>query len=301
MQTMHGEEKGSTMTGKIKNERKKRKQQNILFRILFLLALAVFLYAAVRLIMYGITYWRGSHEYKGLQKYISEQPKSEDSTEAEEEFSVDFAGLKALNPDCIGWIRFENIDISYPIMQGEDNEYYLKHTFEGQEVTAASIFMDVNNHPDFTDQNTFIYGHNMKDKTMFGKLNDYKEEEFYKENPYFYIYTPDYTYRYDIFSCYLARVDNNLDFYTQFASEEQFGEFLEGVKAQSAYDTGVEVTSEDKVVTLMTCNRAGYDYRFLVHAVQTEAIPTNEALQENAAAESDTESTEVSAGQEASE
>lgn len=169
------------MTGKIKNERKKKKQQNILFRILFLLALAVFLYAAVRLILYGITYWKGSHEYKGLQKYVSEQPKDEISTEENGEFTVDFSGLKELNPDCIGWIRFENINISYPIMQGEDNEYYLKHTFEGQAVTAASIFMDANNHADFSDQNTFIYGHNMKDKTMFGKLNDYKDEEFYKE------------------------------------------------------------------------------------------------------------------------
>ena len=176
------------MAGKIKNERKKKKQQNILFRILFLLALAVFLYAAVRLILYGITYWKGSHEYKGLQKYVSEQPKDESSTEENGEFTVDFSGLKELNPDCIGWIRFENIDISYPIMQGEDNEYYLKHTFEGQAVTAASIFMDANNHADFSDQNTFIYGHNMKDKTMFGKLNNYKDEEFYKENPYFYIY-----------------------------------------------------------------------------------------------------------------
>ena len=199
--------------------------------------------------------------------------------------------LKELNPDCIGWIRFENIDISYPIMQGEDNEYYLKHTFEGQAVTAASIFMDANNHADFSDQNTFIYGHNMKDKTMFGKLNNYKDEEFYKENPYFYIYTQDYTYRYDIFSCYLARVDNEVDFYTQFASDEQFQEFLDGVKAQSAYDTGVEVTPEDKVITLMTCNKAGYDYRFLVHAVQTEAVPNGDVApaEENAGTESEAE------------
>lgn len=107
------------------------------------------MYAAVRLILYGITYWKGSHEYKGLQKYVSEQPKDEISTEENGEFTVDFSGLKELNPDCIGWIRFENINISYPIMQGEDNEYYLKHTFEGQAVTAASIFMDANNHADF--------------------------------------------------------------------------------------------------------------------------------------------------------
>ena len=288
------------MTGKIKNERKKKKQQNILFRILFLLALAVFLYAAVRLILYGITYWKGSHEYKGLQKYVSEQPKDEISTEENGEFTADkiresfgisWENLRKINPEVAAWITIPGADISYPVVQGIDDEYYLKHTFEGQAVTAASIFMDANNHADFSDQNTFIYGHNMKDKTMFGKLNNYKDEEFYKENPYFYIYTPDYTYRYDIFSCYLARVDNEVDFYTQFASDEQFQEFLDSVKAQSAYDTGVEVTPEDKVITLMTCNKAGYDYRFLVHAVQTEAVPNGDVApaEENAGTESEAE------------
>lgn len=249
------------------------------YRIIFLVALVVFIFAAVKLIQYGLAYYKGSSEYKGLQQYITGADTNEVSTEDEEvkEFSVDFDALQELNKDCVGWIRFDNIDISYPIMQGTDNDYYLTHTFEGQAVTAASIFMDFNNTPDFTDQNTFIYGHNMKDKTMFGKLNNYKDEEYYKENPYFYIYTPEYTYRYDIFSCYLADVENEADsFYTQFGSLDAFQSFIDNVKERSEYDTGVEVTAEDHVITLMTCNKAGYEYRFLVHAVQTEAIPVEQ-------------------------
>lgn len=243
------------------------------------------------------TYEQAEQIYIRRKTEISEMPQDkEEKTEKRQKtmtapITVDFTALRKQNPDVTGWLYIPSIELSYPVMQGEDNEYYLKHTFEGQAVTAASIFMDANNHADFSDQNTFIYGHNMKDKTMFGKLNNYKDEEFYKENPYFYIYTPDYTYRYDIFSCYLARVDNEVDFYTQFASDEHFQEFLDGVKAQSAYDTGVEVTPEDKVITLMTCNKAGYDYRFLVHAVQTEAVPNGDVApaEENAGTESEAE------------
>ena len=253
------------MTGKIKNERKKKKQQNILFRILFLLALAVFLYAAVRLILYGITYWKGSHEYKGLQKYVREQPKDESSTEENGEFTVDFSGLKELNPDCIGWIRFENIDISYPIMQGEDNEYYLKHTFEGQAVTAASIFMDANNHADFSDQNTFIYGHNMKNGSMFGKLKQMYESEKYKDSKYLWICTPNGKYRYEIFSMQYAKVGS--DVYTLFsAHDEQFEAYVKKMAKQSKVDMkALGLGKDDYVVTLSTCT-SDESVRFVVQA-----------------------------------
>ena len=253
------------MTGKIKNERKKKKQQNILFRILFLLALAVFLYAAVRLILYGITYWKGSHEYKGLQKYVSEQPKDEISTEENGEFTVDFSGLKELIPDCIGWIRFENIDISYPIMQGEDNEYYLKHTFEGQAVTAASIFMDANNHADFSDQNTFIYGHNMKNGSMFGKLKQMYESEKYKDSKYLWICTPNGKYRYEIFSMQYAKVGS--DVYTLFsAHDEQFEAYVKKMAKQSKVDMkALGLGKDDYVVTLSTCT-SDESVRFVVQA-----------------------------------
>ena len=198
------------MTGKIKNERKKKKQQNILFRILFLLALAVFLYAAVRLILYGITYWKGSHEYKGLQKYVREQPKDESSTEENGEFTVDFSGLKELNPDCIGWIRFENIDISYPIMQGEDNEYYLKHTFKKTEHVAGSIFLDKDNSPDFSNRKSILYGHNMKDGSMFQGLHKYESESYLQEHNKVYLYLPDgEALTYTVIKCGYVKADSD--------------------------------------------------------------------------------------------
>lgn len=248
------------------------------FRIVFIIALVVFVVAAAMLIHYFILYHKGSSEYEGLQQYVTiDQGESVEDTETQEDtLSVDFAKLQALNPDCVGWIYFENLDISYPIMQGEDNEYYLKHTFEGQQVTAASIFMDYQNASDFSDENTFIYGHNMKDKTMFGKLNGYADKDFYQENPCFYIYTPEKIYRYDIFSCYLGAVADEENFSLSFSSEEEFQEYLDWITAKAAYDTGVEVTTDDRIVSLMTCNSAGHEYRYFVHGVLSETIAGSE-------------------------
>ena len=253
--------------------------------IIFVAAIVVFVVSAVKLAGIGWNYYSSDKEYKELRGYVKENTKSDmqaatDTSESAKtaesigEFTVDFAGLKKENPDCVGWIRFPGLDINYPIMHGKDNEYYLKHTFDGSTLTAASIFTDFSNKSDFTDDNTFIYGHNMKNKSMFGRLNDYKEENFYKENPGFYIYTPDYTYYYTIFSCYLAAVEGEADsFDISFASSETYAKYQKTVKERSTYDTGVAVDGSKKMVTLMTCNKAGYDYRFLVHAVQTEAIP----------------------------
>ncbi|MGN0342234.1 MAG: class B sortase [Roseburia sp.] len=255
--------------------KKKATATDWVFRIIFVIALIVFIVAAGMLIHYFVLYHRGSSEYKGLQQYVSAD-QSEDTETGDETLTIDFDALQALNPDCIGWIYFENLDISYPIMQGEDNEYYLEHTFEGQQVTAASIFMDYQNAADFSDENTFIYGHNMKDKTMFGKLNGYSEEDFYLENPCFYIYTPDYIYRYDIFSCYLGAVAQEEIFSLSFGSQEEYQAYLDLIQRKAAYDTGVEVTTEDRIVTLMTCNMAGHDYRFFVHGVLAEATAVSE-------------------------
>lgn len=257
-----------------------KNKETIVFHIIFIIALVVFIVAAVELAKIGLNYYNGDKEYNNIARtYVKEETESEEAisdTEMieDEVFRVDFKALKTDNPDTIGWIRFKNINISYPIMQGEDNDYYLYHTFSGAELTAASIFMDYSNTSDFTDQNTFIYGHNMKNKSMFGNLNNYAKEEYYQENPSFWIYTPDYTYRYDIFSCYLAGVgEQENSFQIGFASAEDYQSYIDAVKERSAYDTGVAVDTVDKIVTLMTCNKAGHAYRFLVHAVQAEAIP----------------------------
>lgn len=260
--------------------KKKATVQDWLYRIVFVIALAVFLVAAAMLIYYFVLYRKGSSEYEDLQQYVTivdsgESIEDTESTE-QEPFRVDFDALQAKNPDCVAWIYFENLGISYPVMQGEDNDYYLTHTFEGQQVTAASIFMDYRNAADFTDDNTFVYGHNMKDKTMFGKLRGYTDKGFYEENPCFYIYKPDYIYRYDIFSCYLGAVEEEELFSLSFDTKEDYQAYLDRIGWKAAYDTGVEVTADDRIVTLMTCHTAGHEYRYFVHGVLADIQPVTE-------------------------
>lgn len=177
------------------------------------------------------------------------------------------ASLMEINPDTIGWIKFENPDISYPIMQAEDNNYYLRRSFSGEKKSAGSIFMEAINHCDFQDAHTIIYGHNMRNLTMFGQLKYYKEEEFYQGNEFFTIYTDEETYTYQIFAYY--DVTETSDVYTVwYTADENFEAAVAEMLEKSYYDTGVEVTAADKILTLSTCSTEGN--RFVIHAKRVE-------------------------------
>lgn len=211
-------------------------------------------------------YHQSNEEYSEIEKEVTR--------DTEKGYTIDFSALQLQNPDCIGWIRFDHLDINYPIMQGDDNDYYLHHTFNRSYLYAGSIFMDYQNKSDFSDMNTFIFGHNMKNDSMFGLLGNFKDEETFRENPYFWIYTPQAAYRYDIFSCFVADADENT--YTVYHGEgDDYTSYIEEVKENSAYDTGVEVDGSDHIVTLSTCTSEGYDYRYIVNGVLTQTIPEN--------------------------
>ncbi len=165
---------------------------------------------------------------------------------------VDFEQLKAVNPDVIGWIRVGAVNISYPVAQGEDNEYYLHRTFKRVDNFAGCIFENCDNSPFFTDQNTIIYGHNMKNGSMFGELKKFKEQETLDKNPYFWIFTENFIYQYRIFSSSI--VSKSGDPYIIRFSEADFAKFIEKSIASSEIDCGdVSVTTKDRVVTLSTC------------------------------------------------
>lgn len=252
-------------------EKMQKRKKDIKSTIVLVIALFVFIYALVRLCLIFWEYTKGQKSYDRLEEFTNIAEVEDSSGVETEEFSVDFEALKKINPDIVGWIRFENMDISYPVVHGTDNEYYLTHTFDKQEIKCGSIFVEAENAADFSDDNTFIYGHNMKDKSMFAKLNQFKDEQIYRENPEFLIYTEDAIYRYNIFSCYVA--DVSWDSFTyQFGSEDAYGEWLQNVKEKSNYDTGITPTQEQKTVTLMTCTPDGENYRFLVHGTLVEVI-----------------------------
>ncbi len=176
---------------------------------------------------------------------------------------IDFDALKQVNGDIIGWILFDNNGISYPVLQGKDNEKYLYRLADGTKSKAGSIFMDAACSPDFSDAHTIIYGHNMKNLSMFGKLKWYRTKRgYYENNRYFTIYTPDRVLRYEIFSWYEANADDMV-YQVGFQPDGFFLTFIEKMVKRSSRNTGVTVDENDKIVTLSTCSANGK--RFVVH------------------------------------
>ena len=151
--------------------RRKKKKGGIVSTVILIVAVIVFVVSAFQLgkIYYG--YSKGKTEYHDLEETAI-------STK-DDRFRVDFDALREINPDVVAWIRFDEPSIiNYPVVQGKDNEEYLDKTFKGYENTVGTIFVNVDNHPDFNDKNTIVYGHRMNNKTMFNRLEEYKDQEF---------------------------------------------------------------------------------------------------------------------------
>ena len=193
-------------------------------------------------------------------------PLEEEDPEIDNLASIDLNALREVNPDVIGWIRIPNSKINYPLMQGEDNTFYLEHTWEGNKNPYGSIFLESRNSPDMTDFNTIIYGHNMLNGSMFGGLSSFGYQWFFNWNKYVYILTDAGVHRYEIFSSYAAEVDSatyGLSFYQWETRENFISMALENSQIKS--DVVPEPT--DRIITLSTCTGVGYESRRVVHAV----------------------------------
>lgn len=180
---------------------------------------------------------------------------------------VDFEALRQEGEDVVAWIKVPCFDvIDYPVVW-RDDFYYLKRDWTGQSSSHGSIFLEEMNRTDFLDLHTIIYGHNMRDDTMFGPLEKYESEEFYRENGgTVIVYTPDATYTYEIFSVEdCSNYDEGI-YTVGFIKDDVYARFLRGMKDRSLYDTGVDVTVDDRVLTLSTCTYDYYGSRFVVHA-----------------------------------
>ena len=275
-----------------KTKKKKGGPLNVILTLGIVVCIGVIAYSGYKLISTGLAYKEGEDEYNSLRKYTMEVTEPETVTDSGEEedaqednrspvdasavpqepvtppLQVDFAALQAINPDIVGWIYIEALDISYPVVQGEDNDFYLHRTFEKKDNFAGSIFVEYRNSGDFTDPNTIIYGHNMKNQSMFGKLKLLKEWEEYKDSMYFWVMTPDYSYRYEIFSA--QKTDDDSDVYTMISeTATHYVEYMEKMQSQSEIPvTEREFTAEDKIITLSTCSSSNGDGRFVVQGVQ---------------------------------
>lgn len=216
----------------------------------------------------GLSYKKGNDEYKNIQNLAITVEKPQEGEE-EERVVIDFEKLKEINPDTVAWIRFEEPSIiNYPVVHSRDNREYLVKLFGEGKNTYGTLFVDKNNAGDFTDRNTFIYGHRMKSGSMFGKLEKYAKESFYKEHPYFYIHTPDgKESKYQIFSAGVVVADSK-SYKKMYQSDEEFQNYIDYVKSKSNYQTDAVVTSDSQIVSLSTCTVESNENRFLVHAVK---------------------------------
>lgn len=256
--------RGRRRTGRKKSGGKGR----IVSNIILILAVLVFCVSAFQFFRILSGYHEGRKEYDEVKALAVTEEGEGDGEKAR--FSVDFDTLKGINPDTVGWIRFdpEPAQISYPLVQTTDNSTYLNKTFSASENTVGAIFVNTYNNPDFNDRNTIIYGHRMNDNSMFHDLAKYEERSFWESNPYFYIYTPDgREITYHIYAA--GQVTETSDTYlTEFADDAAYQAFLDYTKQASAYDTGVEVTMADTVVTLSTCTKASDEHRMVVVGVK---------------------------------
>lgn len=178
---------------------------------------------------------------------------------------VDLAGLKAVNSDVVGWLYQENGSISYPIMYSGDNDTYLHAALDKSYAYAGSIFLEGQSNPDLNDSYTIIYGHNMRNLSMFGSLKYYHNSGYYEDHQYFQIFKEDGIYRYHVFAYDIVNCDDEQIYSVPYGDNDEFTALLNRLYRGSEKDTGVEVTSADKVIALSTCSTG--DDRFVVHAV----------------------------------
>jgi SrtB family sortase len=175
---------------------------------------------------------------------------------------VDFDALRAVNPDIVGWLVSEDEAVNYPIVQTDDNGFYLKHMFDKQKNKTGCPFLDFENAMNFTDGNSVVYGHNMLDGSMFGSLKKNMEQEYFDTHPQMNLYTPAANYSVDIFSVYTANPAESADTKTSpwrlsWDNEAEYMGWLTQIKARSLIESDIEIADGNKVLTLSTCTNGG--------------------------------------------
>lgn len=229
-------------------------------KIVFVIALMVFVGSAGAIINHYVTGWRAS---KALSDLEPTETQVEDLVTDKGIVEGKYVELYKKNPDIIGWIKVDGTRINYPVMQTQDEpEFYLRRNFDKEYSISGTPFMDAQSDIFVPTSNWLIYGHHMKDGTMFKDLLEYADYDFYKEHPtitFDTIYKGDVT-EYEVVAAFYTQIytaKEKVFKYYQYAgitTESQFNEYIEGVKGLSEYSTGIEPEYGDQLVTLSTCS-----------------------------------------------
>ena len=245
--------------------RLKKKYKVILISIFSIICLIGLIYSLINI----INWKKDVDENNNIQEKIEDnitvvEPINEEETKVK--YDIDFKTLKETNKDTIAYVKVNNTNIDYVVVKGSNNSYYLNHNFEKNWNIAGWIFGDYHNKFDESDKNLIIYGHNTKDGSMFGTLKKILDKDWYEneENHIVVLVTENGQYEYQVFSSYSITPE---DYYinTIFKDNNEFDGFVKKIKSRTVYNYNVEVTGEDKILTLSSCIGDGKK-RVVLHA-----------------------------------
>lgn len=269
----------------------KNKKHSWILNLMLFLFLCLFVFSAWKLYLIYDEYHSAEKSYSELDQFISDNsPKKEESsnhseadvpavnTDMAQGFysdiswpEIDFSALEQINQDILAWIYIEGTEISYPVVQGSDNEYYLTHVFDGTYNSSGCIFLDANASSDFSSFNHVLYGHHMKNGKMFAGLEKYKEQSYYDEHPLGLLITPTQRYVVEFFSGYVAN-PNGISWNDDFTDEE-FQQWLKEISQQSCFESDILPTWNDHILTLSTCSYEYDNARYVLHGI---LVPSEE-------------------------
>ena len=249
----------NTETSRVRKRAAKTKRTLLFLRammVVCVIAIAVF---AVLLISNNREYSEGDAVYREVRSMLRNKSVEPEGTNAAisppsgRSTGMDFTSLRAVNDDIVGWILAEGRSIDYPVVRGEDNEYYLTQLFDHRKNKLGTLFVDYRNHGNFSDKNTIIYGHNMKDGSMFASLEEYKDQIYYESFPAMALYTPVGDFTIELFAGIVA--DGNYEFVRfDFQDDGDFLEYISRLKEESTFESKTIVKPEDRIITLCTCS-----------------------------------------------
>lgn len=275
------------------------KKQNSVWKAVFVIAIILVIAGLAFVCWYLFNLYTSGSEYENIKptelvtEVQTEAPSDGDTLDAPLDNiapsevhdtvngGINFSELWEINTDLYAWIKIPNTMIDYPIAQyqGDDDSYYLTHNMYKESAFAGCIYTEKLNSKDFSDPNTVLYGHNMQNGSMFRALHSFRDEDFFNENQYIYIYLPDRTLTYQIFSAY-EYDDRHLLYSFDFTNKEVFQEYLDYAQNPTSammYNTrDLDVTTDDKIITLSTCLGDIETSRYLVQGVLIKDEPAKQ-------------------------
>lgn len=244
----------------MKNKKEKKENKKALYYLLEIILICLMIFSGAKIFIW-IKENKSNNE---IIENIQESITTNESNESE----VDFKSLKEKYKDVVGWIKVEETNIDYPVVQTNNNDYYLNHSIDNSNNGAGWVFADYNNKLDGTDKNIVIYGHNRRDGSMFSTLKNILNSEWYnnENNKYVTFITEQANTKYEVFSIY--QIENE-DYYIKTSfNDNEFSNFIDKIKERSVKKYNTEVTDKDSILTLSTCANNN-KYRVVLHAKKT--------------------------------